>query len=390
MVLTKYILPLLAAAGAAFAQCDGPITIQNQGDATALSSCTTVEGDVTIGSPTSGTLALDGVQQITGDLTCVNATQLTSLSGDSLVTIGGKFHLEELQILSTLEFPSLEEVDTIQWVALPALQSLAFSSGVSSVTNMLVSNTGMTSLEGFELDTIAVMDINNNLYLDTVDVNNMRNATDYMSFAANSRRLEVRLPNLEFAANMTFRNVSNVDLRSLAYVNGSIGFYSNSFESIDLPNLTATGQALVFENGIGLSNISARQLGEVGAAFNIKDNFDLKIIDGFPELAVVVGALDFSGDFDVIELPALEDVRGGINLQTRSTNFSCEEFDDLRDRDILKGVYTCRSNEENPGSLGTNVGSSGNSTRPNAAPRIFKSAVPTYSFCGLIVFMLFL
>lgn len=254
---------------------------------------------MTIGSPTSGTLALDGVQQITGDLTCVNATQLTSLSGDSLVTIGGKFHLEELQILSTLEFPSLEEVDTIQWVALPALQSLAFSSGVSSVTNMLVSNTGMTSLEGFELDTIAVMDINNNLYLDTVDVNNMRNATDYMSFAANSRRLEVRLPNLEFAANMTFRNVSNVDLRSLAYVNGSIGFYSNSFESIDLPNLTATGQALVFENGIGLSNISARQLGEVGAAFNIKDNFDLKIIDGFPELAVVVGALDFSGDFDV-------------------------------------------------------------------------------------------
>lgn len=37
---------------------------------------------------------------------------------------------------------------------------------------------------------------------------------------------------------------------------------------------------------------------QVGAALNINDNPDLKVIDGFPELEVVVGALDFTGEFD--------------------------------------------------------------------------------------------
>lgn len=270
----------------------------NQGDATAIAGCSTIEGDVIIDSSVAGTLTLNGVQQITGSLTCINATQLTSFSSDQLATIGGKFDLEELQILSTLAFDALSEVFTIQWVALPALQSLAFNRGVTKVQNILVSNTGLTSLNGLELETVGLMDINNNRYLDTVDVNNMINVTESISFAANSRTLEIKLPNLIVAANMTFRNVSDVQLPSLAYVNGSVGFYSNTFESISLPNLTETGQALVFQDGIGLSNISVPSIIEVGAALNINNNPDLKVIDGFPMLGIVVGAIDFSGDFD--------------------------------------------------------------------------------------------
>lgn len=251
-----------------------------------------------IDSTASGTLTLDGVERITGDLTCINATQLTSLSADRLAIIGGRFNLEELQILSTLAFDSLSEVLTIRWIALPALQSLAFNLGVSRVTNILVSNTGLTSLDGLDLETVGIMQIDNNRYLSTVDVNNMRNVTESISFAANSRTLAIRLPNLESAANMTFRNVSDVQVPSLTSVEGSIGFYSNTFESIALPNLTETGGALVFQDGIGLSNISVPQITQVGAALNINNNPDLQIIDGFPELRVVVGALDFSGVFD--------------------------------------------------------------------------------------------
>ena len=251
-----------------------------------------------IDSKVAGTIQIDGVAQITGDLRCVNATKLTSLSADKLGTIGGKFYLEELQILTTLQFDSLEEVKTIQWVALPALSSLAFTRGVSMVENILISNTGLTSLQGLELETVGLMDINNNRYLDTVDVNNMANVTKAIIFAANSKTLVIKLPNLEFAANMTFRNVSDVRLPSLVSVNGSIGFYSNNFDSIALPNLTETGQALVFQDGIGLKNISVPNLKEVGAALNINNNPDLAAIDGFPKLETIVGALDFSGDFD--------------------------------------------------------------------------------------------
>lgn len=387
MSLTRYILLALATACAAFAQCDGPITIQNEGDAEAISRCSIIEGDVTIDPSVSGTLALDGIQEITGDLTCVNATQLTSLSADSLGIIGGKMDLEELQILSTLEFDSLYEVLTIQWVALPQLQSLTFNRGVSKVTNILVSNTALTSLNGLDLETVGLMDINNNRYLETCNVNNMRNVTEAISFAANAKTLAISLPNLEYAANMTFRNVSDVQVPSLAYVNGSIGFYSNNFESIALPNLTETGQALVFQDTTGLKNISAPNLEKVGAAFNINNNTGFTEIDGFPKLAVIVGALDFSGDFDVVELPALEDIRGGFNMQTRSTNFSCDGFNDLRDRDIVKGTYECKANEENPTGLDSNGGGSGNSTKKNAARGALDPAMPVYSFCGFIAFL---
>lgn len=73
-------------------------------------------------------------------------------------------------------------------------------------------------------------------------------------------------------------------------------------------------------------------------------------------------------------------------MQTTSTNFSCVAFDKLRDQQIVKGVYTCRSNQQNPGGLGTNVGSSGNSTKKNAAPKTLHAAVPVYSFFGLVAF----
>ncbi|ERF74911.1 hypothetical protein EPUS_08963 [Endocarpon pusillum Z07020] len=389
MVLTRYMLPVLAAAGAALAQCEGPINIQHQGDAEAIAECSIIEGDVLIGSSVSGTLAIDGVEEITGDLTCVNATQLTSLSANNLATIGGKFELEELQILSTLAFDSLTEVLTIQWIALPALQSLTFNRGVSTVTNILVSNTGLTSLNGLELETVGLMDINNNRYLDTVDVNNMRIVNTSISFAANSRTLEIKLPNLQQAANMTFRNVSDVQVPSLSYVNGSIGFYSNTFESISLPNLTETGQALVFQDNMGLSNISVPQIIQIGAALNINNNPDLLVIDGFPALETVVGALDFSGVFDEVNLPALSDARGGFNMQTTSSTFTCDGFDDLRDRDIVKGVYTCAGSQETPGGLGTNADSSGNNSR-SAAPTTFNPDMPTYSVFGLIAFLFML
>jgi hypothetical protein len=76
-------------------------------------------------------------------------------------------------------------------------------------------------------------------------------------------------------------------------------------------------------------------------------------------------------------------------MQTKSTTFSCAGFDELRGKDVVKGVYTCRSAQEDPGRIGTNVGSSGNGTK-GAASTIFLPAMPTYSFIGLVAFLFML
>lgn len=107
----RFFLPALALVGTALAQCDGDITINSSADASALSSCTTYDGNVIIGSEASGQIALDGVQTITGDLRCLNASQLTSLSAGSLQEIQGTWDLEEVQILSSLQFTYIARVN---------------------------------------------------------------------------------------------------------------------------------------------------------------------------------------------------------------------------------------------------------------------------------------
>jgi hypothetical protein len=280
------------------AQCGGPsITIQNSGDARALESCSTIKGDVIIASTAAAAIALNGVQQITGDLTCQNAGQLTELSADQLGTIGGRFYLNNLTILSTLAFSSLNNVDEIYWVGLPALQGLNFPQGVSKAKNVLISNTQLNTLSGIELETVGNFDIDNNPYLNTVNVNQISTITGSLTVSANFKNLEIVFDNLESANNMTFRNVSSVTMPSLSQVNGSLGFYSDSFQSFSAPNLTATG-GLAFVDSPNLSKISMPKLKEIGAGFLIANNTNLKSINGFPKLQTVVGALDFAGAFD--------------------------------------------------------------------------------------------
>lgn len=246
----------------------------------------------------SGQIALDGVGQITGDLRCENAGSLTELSADQLGTIGGTFFLNNLTIMSTLAFSSLNNVQSIAWTALPALQGLNFPQGVSMATNVGISNTQLNTLSGIELETVEDMYINNNPYLATVNVNTIVNITGSLNFAANSRDLAVTFDNLLQANNLTFINVSSVSMPSLNVVNGSLGFYSDTFQSFSAPNLTQTGGALAFVDCPNLSNISMPSLKGIGAGFLIANNTNLKSLEGFPELQVVVGAIDFTGEFN--------------------------------------------------------------------------------------------
>lgn len=88
-------------------------------------------------------------------------------------------------------------------------------------------------------------------------------------------------------------------------------------------------------------------------------------------------------------MPALNDVRGGFNMQTTSTEFSCNPFDDAQNKEVIKGVYSCRSGEKDPGRLGTNQGSDGkNGNKKGAAPGFFIPSLSVYSLAGFaLLFM---
>lgn len=271
-------------------------TIQSNADATGLSNCQTYSGSIAIATGTTDNIQLDGITKISGSLIANNVTQMTSLAASSLQEIGDEFNLNGLTVLSTLNFPALKKVDTIDWVALPALQGLSFTAGVEEINMLTIDNTQLGSLDGIDLQVADTISVTNNPYLTSVNMQ-LGNVTKSLTFGANGRDLQIEFPNLIWAYNLTFRNCSDISIPSLASINGSLGFYSNGFQSLSAPNLTSVGSSLSFVSNEEVTNITMPELTTIGGGFQIANNTALEKINGFPALKTVGGALDFNGEF---------------------------------------------------------------------------------------------
>ncbi len=271
-------------------------TLQSAGDASALAACSTFSGSIAIATGATDQMALDGIRTITGSLTADNATQLTGLSGSSLEIIADSFSLSSLTVLTTLNFPRLVEVGTMDWTALPALQGLSFTTGVQQAGSVSIQNTQLNTLDGINLQKVDQMTIANNPYLNVINMQ-LGNITQSLIIEANGRNVSATFPNLEWAYNMTFRNVSQISIPSLASINGSMGFYNNFFSSISGPNLTTVGGSLSFVSNEAMTNLSFPELTTVGGGLQVANNTALQSVDGFGALKTVGGALDFNGNF---------------------------------------------------------------------------------------------
>jgi len=374
-MLAQYVLPAFAVLSVAAAQSSictvSTATINTPADATAFASCSTIKGSVLVGPSASGVISIDGPQQITGDLICANATALTSLGSTTIGAIGGTFTLNGLTLISTLSMGALTSVGAIDWVALPALSQLTFGAVVSQAKSVVISNTFLSTLDGINLDTVATIQIDNNNRLKTFSTQ-VANITSNLMIFANGQQLDVSLPNLVWAANMTFRAINSISIPSLAVVNGSLGFYDSFVPSIIAPNLTsvgdtATGQgSLAFVDNVKLTNISMPLLADVGGADQIANNTELSSIS-FAALENVGGAIDFSGNFTTPTLPALVNVKGGFNVQSQQA-IDCDSFQaEAGTGKVIQGKYFCQGTIKNVGGLGTTPTSTGSSSKPTGA-----------------------
>lgn len=338
-------------------------TINSQADATALANCATVTGTVVVSSSASGTVSIDGPQQIKGDLVCENAGQLTNFGSTTLNSISGEFLLNNLTLLSTLSMTDLTSVGSINWVALQALSQLTFPSTVTKAASIVISNTFLSTLDGINVDSVSTLQIDNNPRLEVFSTQ-ISNVTSNIDINANGQQLNVQFPNLLWAANMTLRNVSSVSIPSLAVVNGSLGFYGNYFTSISAPNLTTVGSFATGAGGLAISdnamltNFSMPQLTSIGGADQINDNPALRSI-AFPALKTVGGAIQFQGNFTTPTMPSLVNVKGGFNITSAQT-IDCSAFQSEKGN-VIQGTFTCKSLTSASGS-GSSTGSSSSST----------------------------
>ena len=321
-------------------QCNGPLTVSSQADADTISLCDNFIGNVIIDSSVSGSLELNGVRTISGDLTAANATALTSLSADTLDTIYGDFDLDGLIILSTLLFPSLTTARVLRFNGLPSLQALDFAAGVSQADLVSIANTQLNDLSGLDLTYARDIDITNNAYLTTVGFSDLTNLTGSLSVSSNGRDLSLSLPTLDSAANITLRNVSGIYLGGLKNITGALGIYSSDTERLSLNSLSSTGNAVAVVDCPNLNDLNMGALSIVGGSLLLENNTNLPEIR-FPRLRSIVGDIAFSGSFSKVELPALTTVQGEADVQTTSSNDTVCNYFEGADSGIINGRVTC-------------------------------------------------
>lgn len=222
--------------------------------------------------------------------------QMTSLSADTLSVITGTFGLDTVSSLSSLTFPSLVNVNTILWQGLPVLQGLSFTQQVQKADILSIQNTNLYSLEGIDLQQIDTLYITNNPYLNSINMQ-LSNVTTALIVTANGAHTSVSFPNLQQAQNMTIQNVQSLDIGSLSYVPGSVGFKENYFSELQAPNLTAVAGSLYFIGNNDLTTIDFPAITEIGGGLVVANNTKISSINGFPKLSKIFGNIDFTGTF---------------------------------------------------------------------------------------------
>jgi len=360
---TSYILSAFAAAGLAAAQCSasGTKTIENAADASALSSCQTFTGSIAIATSVSDDISISGVRSITGDLTVVNAKHLSSLGADSLQSIKGTFKLDKVQTLSTLSFPQLSSVGAIDWNTLPALNGLSFDTGVQLARSVSITDTQLADLAGIDLQTVGSIVLQSNGILTKAELQ-LTHFTDEMTITANGQDMQLSLPKLRFGKSFTLQNLGELNIPQLGAVNGTFNLQSNTFKSLEAPRLVEVGSTLTLLKNAALAKLELPKLEMVDGGFVIGSNPKLAELS-FQQLEKINGNLDFSGNFDTVELPKLTGVAGTFNLQsTGDIKDVCQKFDAEHGKNLaIRGEFHCRSDDSSPKSINgqTSSGSTG-------------------------------
>lgn len=277
------------------ATCTKAITITQP---TPTFDCDVIDAIVTVDESVEGNLVINGPKQLKQDFIVSNATKLLSLSSTTINAIGGKFQLQNLEFLATLEMGALRTLNQIEFIKLTQLSKINFgANGVTKVNSIRITDTFISDLSGLSVAAVENFQINDNSKLNKFD-SDLVNITGQLIINNNGNNMEINMPKLEYAAEIQISDVKSFNVPALAEVSESIKLDSTELESFSANNLTKVTNDVSFINNKNLANISMPLLESIGGGLSIKNNTALETIDGFPLVETVSGGIDLYGDFN--------------------------------------------------------------------------------------------
>ncbi|OBZ89076.1 Meiotic expression up-regulated protein 10 [Choanephora cucurbitarum] len=329
------------------AACSGDLTVSTQHDLDQIRGCKTYGGNILIDNTAASDLRLNGVELVEGDILVKNNDGLQSVSMPTLQGVNGQLVFANNKLLSNIDIKQVYALHGIEVSVHPALNELVFSTGLSQADTINIADTTITRLEGLKLSSAKDIHITNNIYMKSLSFTNMTKLGSIL-VSANSPTLRVELDDLETLHDGTFRNIASLSLKKLKRIAGDISFISNSFDTLDLPSTTDIGGTLTLTDNLALNNLSMARLGHLGGALSVTNNNKLSSVNAFSSLQQVDGTLDITGGFDEVDFPVLSDVRGGLNIQTSSSSFSCDNVNKLKNGIIKGNSFICKASVARP------------------------------------------
>jgi hypothetical protein len=383
------ILTLAAATAVSAKTCtQATITITEAAQATNL-GCDVVSGTLLVEDPALSEVNLDGPKQV-GSIVVSNASSLVRMSSSTINSIGDNFDLKDLNKLSSLDFPALRSVGSIDWQSLNQLPGVTFGSeGVTKVKSIKISDTFISSLNGLNVASVDELDINNNHKL--VEWNSdLVNVTTSLKLQNNGAgSMIVNMPKLKTVKSLEVRNVQEFNVGALTQINNLRFEENDKMETFAAPNVTTVDEISITDCE-QLTNVTFPKVTSMAGALTIQNNTALETINGFPKLETIKGTLIFRGSFKEAELPALKNVFGqGVITSTEDISDSCDAFDKLIDDGSIQGSKSsCTSNNQKAnegGDEGTsNSGASNDDDSAAGLTAVNVGAVLVSAFLGAV------
>ncbi|CAO3654532.1 unnamed protein product [Mucor fragilis] len=314
-----------------------------QADLDTIKTCKIFKGTIDIDHMTATQLKMEGVEQLIGDLVMNGNADLEKFSAPELQKVDGSIKIENHTILNKVEFPKLTEAKTFSMAVLPALEVINFPAGLTKVNSMRIEDTRAPKVDGFRPETIESFTLLSNNYMKSFDFNSVKEVTGDMLVLGNNKLMTFEANQLDSLKMATFLNVAQIDMPALTNVKSDISFHENELTVLNLDRVELIGGTMTIANNNKLTETSFKNLTRIDGALSIGNNTQLTSIDGFPKLAEIHGTVDLAGGFNVYNLPVLQDVRGGMRLQTTSSQLGCSDIErKLKGDNIVKGnTWSC-------------------------------------------------
>jgi len=321
--------------------CSGTTTISSSSQATGLSQCGSFDGDIRLASSVNGSVSLDGIVTITGDLTVAYGSDIGSLSASELVTIGDTLSISNTDLLTSLNLPSLKNVDTIDIDGAPNLTEFKSTNGISNVTSVQLIETGLGDIDWVKAINLSRLEVTQNSVLNDISLP-VVNGLGSFTFARNGPTLKLSLSNLKAAYNLTFSHVQEISLPSLESVTYSVGFIANDLKGLAIEKLAKLDDLMIWNN-TALSQLDLRSLTNVSGDIVTNGNSALETLS-LPNLARVRGDIALNGSYTDISMPSLVDVQGNVVIRS-SANLDCSSLEHYDQSDVFKAQFNCTASE---------------------------------------------